>query len=173
MKGQKLLISCIRKYRKNIVISSGIAIFSDVSKWCNIFLSQYIAIKNAHPCSGEGIQRQQRQRSERVKAPKSQLWAACSMVFLVISSLFVDKVIGFSTSSKINHHFANFLKGSFGKRNLKGFFHNICWKYHAFLWLNHRVFCLCRNYWLFVVPSNVSVNSMSHCVHVGLFTVWL
>ena len=52
MKGQKWLISCIKKYRKNIVISSGIAIFSDVSKRCNILLSQYIAIKNAHPCSG-------------------------------------------------------------------------------------------------------------------------
>ena len=40
-----------KKYRKNIVISSGIAIFSDVSKRCNILLSQYIAIKNAHPWS--------------------------------------------------------------------------------------------------------------------------
>ena len=50
MKGQKWLISCMKKYRKNIVISSGIAIFSDVSKRCNILLSQYIAIKNAHPC---------------------------------------------------------------------------------------------------------------------------
>ena len=49
MKGQKWLISCIKKYRKNIAISSGIAIFSDVSKQCNILLLQYIAIKNAHP----------------------------------------------------------------------------------------------------------------------------
>ena len=49
MKGQKWLISCIKKYRKNIVISSGIAIFSDVSKRCNILLSRYIAIQNAHP----------------------------------------------------------------------------------------------------------------------------
>ena len=49
MKGQKWLISCIKKYRKNIAISSGIAIFSDVSKRCNILLLQYIAIKNAQP----------------------------------------------------------------------------------------------------------------------------
>ena len=41
----------LKKYRKSIVISSGIAIFSDVSKRCNILLSQYIAIKNAHPWS--------------------------------------------------------------------------------------------------------------------------
>ena len=52
MKGQKWLISCIKKYRKNIAISSGIAIFSDVSKRCNILLSRYIAIQNAQPCSG-------------------------------------------------------------------------------------------------------------------------
>ena len=39
------------KYRKNIVITSGIAIFYDVSKWCNILLSQYIAIQNAQPWS--------------------------------------------------------------------------------------------------------------------------
>ena len=38
-----------KKYRQNIVISSGIAIFSDVSKQCNILLLQYIAIKNAQP----------------------------------------------------------------------------------------------------------------------------
>ena len=50
MKGQKWLISCIKKYRKNIVISSGIAIFSDVSKQCNKLLLKYIAKKNAHPC---------------------------------------------------------------------------------------------------------------------------
>ena len=31
------------------MISSDIAIFSDVSRQCNILLSQYIAIKNAHP----------------------------------------------------------------------------------------------------------------------------
>ena len=39
----------ISRYRKNLAISSSIAIFSDVSKRCNILLSQYIAIKNAHP----------------------------------------------------------------------------------------------------------------------------
>ena len=50
MKGQKWLISCMKKYRKNIAISSGIAIFSDVSKWCNILLLRYIAIQNAQPC---------------------------------------------------------------------------------------------------------------------------
>ena len=33
------------------MISSGIAIFSDVSKRCNILLSQYIAIQNAQPWS--------------------------------------------------------------------------------------------------------------------------
>ena len=56
MKGQKWLISCIKKYRKNIVITSGIAIFSDVFKWCNILLSRYIAIQNAHPCSRPAIE---------------------------------------------------------------------------------------------------------------------
>ena len=34
---------------ENIVISSGIAIFSDVFKRCNILLSRYIAIQNAQP----------------------------------------------------------------------------------------------------------------------------
>ena len=41
MKDQNWTISCI----KNITISEDIAIFSDVSKRCNILLSQYIAIK--------------------------------------------------------------------------------------------------------------------------------
>ena len=44
--------SCIKRYRKNIAISSSIAIFSDVSKRCNILLSRYIAIQNAQPWSG-------------------------------------------------------------------------------------------------------------------------
>ena len=52
MKGQTWLISCIKRNRKNIVISSGIAIFSDVSKQCNILLSQYIAIKMLSPDHG-------------------------------------------------------------------------------------------------------------------------
>ena len=41
-----------KKYRKNIAISSDIAIFSDVSKRCNILLSRYIAIQNAQPWWG-------------------------------------------------------------------------------------------------------------------------
>ena len=41
-----------KTYRRNIVISSGIAIFTDDSKRCNILLSQYIATKNAQPWSG-------------------------------------------------------------------------------------------------------------------------
>ena len=48
----KMAIIMPKKYRKNIVISSGIAIFSDVSKRCNILLSRYIVIQNAQPWSG-------------------------------------------------------------------------------------------------------------------------
>ena len=49
--GQNWPKSCIKRYRKNIAISSSIAIFSDVSKRCNILLSRYIAIQNAQPWS--------------------------------------------------------------------------------------------------------------------------
>ena len=49
--GQNWPKSCIKRYRKNIAISSSIAIFSDVSKRCDILLSRYITIQNAQPWS--------------------------------------------------------------------------------------------------------------------------
>ena len=55
--GQNWPKSCIKRYRKNIAISSSIAIFSDVSKRCNILLSRYIAIQNAQPWLGLRMRR--------------------------------------------------------------------------------------------------------------------